>query len=278
MTKIVDPYQERLNLRIDSLSPNISSSIDRIGAIDPGVALKILEELVSAACQATHTAAIVAGRTAIAKIPAEWLEPNLLKAVKTRLNLHDDWEFQRLLELLKEVRPSMIGKFVTAGFSSPDFDVREAAVDWAKGRHGLIEEFGEFECLFAERLNRRIDALYPNASKSLDRISSIDPGVALRILGKLMLHACQTTDDIMIIVARKMIAKLPAEWLEINLLKVVKDHLNLDDEWEYCRLMELLHVVRPAMMGQFITVGLSSPNALVCEAARDYAEGRRKPV
>ena len=127
---------------------------------------------------------------------------------------------------------------------------------------------------FADRINRSIDVLWPNISASLDKIETIDPSVALNVLGKLVEHACQATNTAVIVAARNAITSMPQSWLRKNLVGVARDRLNLEDDWEYRRLLELLSPALPDLMGQFIEDGRSSKNPDVKEAAEDYASGR----
>ncbi len=139
MTTHANSYLIAMNRKIDAISPNISNTLAQIETIDPARALQVLGELLSHACQGTNEAAIMAGRKAVSGLPVVWLNANLCHVVHVRLNLDDDWEFRRLLELMKEVSPAMMPAIVKAGLSSPNADVREAAQDFAAGRYGQIE-------------------------------------------------------------------------------------------------------------------------------------------
>lgn len=91
------------------------------------------------ACRATHAAIIVAARKALSTIPADWLRQYLREVVDSQLDMNDEWEFRRLLELLEIVQPAQRAYFIKTGRTSRDGGVRAAAEDYSAGRYGPIE-------------------------------------------------------------------------------------------------------------------------------------------
>ena len=56
----------------------------------------------------------------------------LQDAVTRTLDLDDEWEYRRLVELLLEIAPQFVERYLEIGRSSNVADVREAAEDFAK--------------------------------------------------------------------------------------------------------------------------------------------------
>jgi hypothetical protein len=52
-------------------------------------------------------------------------------AVAEQLNLDDEWEYRRLLELLSLLAPERLPVLIERGRSSPDAESRNAAEDWS---------------------------------------------------------------------------------------------------------------------------------------------------
>jgi hypothetical protein len=70
--------------------------------------------------------------------------------------------------------------------------------------------------------------------------------------------------------ARDLIRRMPQSWLSRTLPSVVSDAIDLDDEWEYRRWIELLKELRSGLVPHYIAYGMSSKNDDVREAAADY--------
>ena len=75
---------------------------------------------------------ILAGRNAFKRLPSDWLSTHLRGAIGDAVNLKDDWEYRRLLELLEESRMECIREYVEMGIVSTDPELREAALDYSK--------------------------------------------------------------------------------------------------------------------------------------------------
>lgn len=131
-----DPFTDRIMQSVESAAPGISCVLHTVPALRSDVALRVLQEAMSFACQATHTGVIVIARQVIAEMPRDWLRENLIVAAKARLNFDDDWEYRRLLELTAQVCPDLIVRLIPLGQESTNPEVREVAEDYASGRYG----------------------------------------------------------------------------------------------------------------------------------------------
>jgi hypothetical protein len=133
-----DQFTENIYHEIDAILPGISGRLSQIGGIPPEIARKILGVMLSSACDATNIGVIVAGRSIIAQLPHAWLKAHLIEVARTTLNLNEEFEFRRLLELLREVQPTLMADVIRDGLGSPDADVRKAAEFHASGVHGPV--------------------------------------------------------------------------------------------------------------------------------------------
>lgn len=89
-----------------------------------------LKSALQLACQAQNASRIVAGRTAVLALPRQWVLGHLEEAAFDCLDLSDDWEYRRLLELTDLLSPQLVQKFVLLGTESENEDIREAANDY----------------------------------------------------------------------------------------------------------------------------------------------------
>jgi len=91
-----------------------------------------LREGLISACRSTSSGRIVDGRIAIEAMPRLWLVAHIEKVATEALDLSDDWEFRRLLEVVVLLdAPEVQARLVHLGMqpgTSPD--VAEAAVDF----------------------------------------------------------------------------------------------------------------------------------------------------
>lgn len=87
-----------------------------------------------------------------------------------------------------------------------------------------------------------------------------------------LLDACQASYTPNISKARDIILELPREWVLGNIHHIATEILNLSDEWEYRRLLELYQMLDTELLTKLITIGLKSNNPEIKEAAYDFIE------
>ena len=124
-----DQYLDFLRRRIDAIVPGAS---DRLGEVDrlPGdLGLAILGEIIATGCTAQNGRNITAGRELASQLPRKWLETAVAEVAATTLDLEDEWEYRRLLELLQHVGLNAFNDFIRRGLVSQNPEVQEAAID-----------------------------------------------------------------------------------------------------------------------------------------------------
>ena len=90
-----------------------------------------LGEYLEGACKAQSDRAITWGRNGILAMDREWVLRNIDATAKTALDLTDEWEFRRLLEVYALLDPDLLNGLVKIGQRSPAPEIREAAEDRA---------------------------------------------------------------------------------------------------------------------------------------------------
>ncbi len=69
------------------------------------------------------------GRAGLLVIPRNWLLENINEAVQRVLDLDDEWEYRRLLEILWKIDKGLVYEFTIKGLNSDNAEVRETARD-----------------------------------------------------------------------------------------------------------------------------------------------------
>lgn len=95
--------------------------------------LEALRSSVQLACQPQIASRIVAGRQQVLALPRGWVLANIEAVAAASLDLSDDWEYRRLLELASQLDADLVLRLVPLGLASSDPEVRAAAQDF-RGR------------------------------------------------------------------------------------------------------------------------------------------------
>lgn len=85
-------------------------------------------------------------------------------------------------------------------------------------------------------------------------------------------QACQPSSAIFIEAGRAKVLSLPRAWVVTHIGNVAEESLNLEDYWEYRRLLELLSKLDPGLLRQFAARGLNSMDADIREAAEEFSK------
>jgi hypothetical protein len=125
-----DVFVDMLNRALDSVCPGVSNRLDRLDEFPDSVQQDVVSTLLSRACQSQNDANIILARQAIAAIPQPCVSRVLEPSIRRGVDLADEWEFRRLLELLREIKSDLLSTFITFGLTSNDADIREAAEDF----------------------------------------------------------------------------------------------------------------------------------------------------
>lgn len=82
--------------------------------------------------------------------------------------------------------------------------------------------------------------------------------------------ACTPSGIGRILAGREQVLALPRTFVLENIEAESAALLDLDDEWEYRRLLELADLLEPALVQRLVARGLTSRNPEVVEAATDF--------
>jgi hypothetical protein len=124
-----DMFMDELYRKVDSIHPNASSQLDRIAELPDEAGRRIVNTLLKQACESQHLGNIVSARRALLGLPRAWLSRVLQDAIGAGVDLDDEWEYRRLIELLKELNLQLFETYIDYGVASGSGAIHEAAED-----------------------------------------------------------------------------------------------------------------------------------------------------
>src|SRR2546423_3450706 len=86
------------------------------------------------ACQPTNPADIVSGRKAIYDLPRDWVLASIELNATKLLDLNDDWEFRRFLELCSTLDRELTLRVASRSAGHENREIRDAAEDFLSHR------------------------------------------------------------------------------------------------------------------------------------------------
>lgn len=125
-----DPRHLAFKAELDALWPNISADLSLVATLPADAADRIVEAILRRGCQAQNDCNIRLGREAAAEVPRDWILDRVEVIAERVLNLEDEWEYRRLLELYGGLDEGLVRRLVARGRLSDVPEIREAAEDY----------------------------------------------------------------------------------------------------------------------------------------------------
>jgi len=119
-------YKEQMNAFQEGLGENLEG----VPTLEPQIRSAVMHYLLELACQAQNTRNILLGRQALQSVPREWLLNNIERCAQFLLELEDEWEYRRLLEVYEQLDAHLTHRLASRGLSSPKSDIQETAHEW----------------------------------------------------------------------------------------------------------------------------------------------------
>ncbi|MDY3560566.1 hypothetical protein R5W23_001810 [Gemmata sp. JC673] len=124
-------YMNNLRHEINQACPGILDDANMIYRIPESSSYKLIEILLSHACESQNIGAIVSARELIRNLPPAWLAAVLPNSVEKKIDLSDEWQYRRLVELLQELKSELLVAYIGYGLASNINEIREAAADYS---------------------------------------------------------------------------------------------------------------------------------------------------
>jgi hypothetical protein len=129
-----DVFTEELHREVDSIYPGASGRLDRIDELPGDAGRMIVNALLRQACESQHLGRILSARKALLALPRVWLSGVLPGAIGDVVALDDEWEYRRLIELLKDLDPPLFDSYIDYGMAAGEGEIYEIAADLKAAR------------------------------------------------------------------------------------------------------------------------------------------------
>lgn len=114
-------------------SYSLSSDLKEFDRLTDEIQIEVFEFLLSMACQAQNDEAIKLGKQSIVKISRSWVLDNIEDISTKILDLNDESEYRRSLELALVLNTSWLKKLVNLGLTNKDKDIQDTANEFKNG-------------------------------------------------------------------------------------------------------------------------------------------------
>ncbi len=131
MTQGKDTFALMLANRFAAYRNDAYDNLEQIHTWAEPQANGVVSVALGSACRAQNFHVITEGRNALKRMPREWLIRCLPNRISEALDLQDDWEFRRLLEILEEISEKLLREYIKRGLLSNNPEVREAAEEYS---------------------------------------------------------------------------------------------------------------------------------------------------
>ena len=122
--------EELLKQELYEVNGFLIEELCNICSYEKQVSEKALSILLQWACYGQNVSGILLGREKIATIPKEWLQEHLLTVVKNDFEYTDDWNYRRLLELVRSLVPELMEDMLLINSDTNNPDLLEVVEDF----------------------------------------------------------------------------------------------------------------------------------------------------
>lgn len=117
-----------------------------------------------------------------------------------------------------------------------------------------------------------LEKIRANALDELENIEQWPESEGRAALDYLISCACQAQNYHVISGGRAGLKRLPLPWLVARLPAQIAASINLEDEWEFRRLLEALEELSDELLLEYAALGLASSDSEIREASQDFLD------
>lgn len=111
---------------------------------------------------------------------------------------------------------------------------------------------------------------------NIEEILKLPDNVSSEIVMILLSYGCQAQNEANITISRECLKQFPADWITKKIMKLVFKSINIYDEWDYRRLLEIAELISEDLLKWAISIAHYSKNPEIIEAASDFTERLNK--
>ena len=135
------PYEKAIADSLNNIAnKEVCFSISEIMALPEKTAAEVVGELISWACQPTNIMPITIARNCLEQFPVDWVSPKIKQTVFRFIDINDDWEYRRLLELCELISLDLLKWAIELNEKSTDPDIAEAVDDFNEGLQAKLAQ------------------------------------------------------------------------------------------------------------------------------------------
>jgi hypothetical protein len=123
-------YGEWYKQKMNAFEEGLWHHLEAVPLLEPEIRDGVICYLLELACQAQHIANISLGRMALRALPRDWLLQNIERYAEPLLELEDEWEYRRLLEVYEHLDDDLVHRLAVRGLTSPQSGIREVGQEW----------------------------------------------------------------------------------------------------------------------------------------------------
>lgn len=128
----IDSYSQHYIEEMNSFYPSLWEHFDILPSFSKENSTGVISYLLKIGCQSTHIGNIRLGRESLASIPRSWLIERIYNIANQTLDLNDEWEYRRLLEIYQILDNGLLKSLCYLGKQSKNIAVQEAANDFTE--------------------------------------------------------------------------------------------------------------------------------------------------
>jgi hypothetical protein len=128
-------YDTEFCHRLDKLYEGLSANLELIPTLPSEISDAVLTYLLELACQAQNTRNIELGQTTLLHLPTGWLVERIERIAEPIVQLNDEWEFRRLMEIYHHLDGTLTQRLAARGMNSDQPDIRATAHEYLGQAH-----------------------------------------------------------------------------------------------------------------------------------------------
>ena len=131
---IEDRHEKSFKRRLDAFEEDLWARPERVSLLEPSKATEVLAYVVKLACRSQHSHNIQLGRDFVMALPRAWVLERIEQVAEPLVQLNDDWEYRRLLELYESLDDGLLLRLAKRGLQSSNPEIQDAANDFIERR------------------------------------------------------------------------------------------------------------------------------------------------
>jgi hypothetical protein len=123
------PYDFAFAQELEAIQPGLARNLNLVESWPEAIGEQVITAILRRGCQSQNTRNITLGRDAALELPRAWLLARIERVAQQTLNLDDEWEYRRLLEMCEPLDKELFHRLVKRGLDSANAEIREAMTD-----------------------------------------------------------------------------------------------------------------------------------------------------